>query len=267
MAEELNSSKVGLQHTHRQVSAWYLAGAVAVFAVITLLIGQVHRHRTRATNGNLLDGDQRISLTGSSLVGDGELPPEYRAELAETLRSGSLNPAKVVPAKPSGNSVQAAVREPAFKLLTPVNATIVSDQPLLDWEDLDDAVEYKVSVYDASGHLVAESPQLAASAWRPVDPLERGETYHWVVSARLNDREVRVPSEGQPEAVFRIASQSVADQLLLAQAQYPDHHLLLATLFARAGDTQSANRELDLAEEQDAGHPLIARLRASLRSH
>jgi hypothetical protein len=76
---------------------------------------------------------------------------------------------------------------------------------------------------------------------------------------------VRVPADGAPAATFRVASQDVADHLLLAQAQYPDHHLLLATMFARAGDTQAASRELDLADEQDGGHPLLAKLRASLR--
>lgn len=265
MVEEPQQSKGGMERVPRYVSAWYFAGAVLVFAVTTLLIHQVHRHRTKASDGCLMDGDERVTLRGGALVGDTELPAEYRAELAETLRSGVLYRPAV--AKPAGDAVKAAVRKPdaAFKLLTPVNVTIVSDQPLLDWEDLDDVEQYKVSIYDAAGHLVEESPQLSASAWRPVNPLERGQTYHWVVDARLGDRDVRVPGAGQAAATFVVAPQSVADQLLLAQAKYPDHHLLLATLFARAGDTQAARRELDLAEEQDGGHPMLARLKASLR--
>lgn len=252
----------------RHVSAWYVGLAVLVFAGSALLINQVHRHRTKATNGCLMDGDERISLKDGALVGDSELPPDYRAALADTLRTGSLMAAPLAasPKAAANDVVHAAARqnEPTFKLLTPVNATIVTDQPLLDWEDLDDVQEYRVSVYDAANHLVTESPQLSASAWRPSEPFERGQTYHWVVTARLGDREVRVPAEGQPAATFRVTPQTVADQLLLAQAQYPEHHLLLATLFARVGDTQAAKRELDLAEEQDPGHPMVGKLRGSL---
>lgn len=248
----------------RSVSGWYVAVAVAVFAFSAVLIHQVHRHRTKASDGCLMDGDQRIALNRDTLSGDSELPAEYRTALVETLRTGSLYGSVPTAAAPSSKGTPHG-GEAAFRLLAPTNGISVSDQPLLDWEDLDDAEQYKVSVYDAKDHLVEESPLLAASAWRPSVPLDRGQTYHWVVRARLSDREVRVPAEGAPLATFVIAPQAVADKLLLAQAKYADHHLLLATLFARAGDTQAASRELDLADEQDAGHPLLAKLRTSLR--
>jgi hypothetical protein len=125
--------------------------------------------------------------------------------------------------------------------MSPVDVVVASTSPLLTWRGQQG--RYVVSVYD-SLERVAQSPALESAEWQVSPPLTRGKTYAWQVEVRRGSSIELLPAPPLPPALFRVLDERASSDLAEAQRRFPDDHLLLGVLEARAGMQQEALADL-----------------------
>jgi len=141
-------------------------------------------------------------------------------------------------------------------------ATAIEDvRPAFTWTAREGA-DYTVTLRRAGdGTVVERSSRLTKPRWHPGRSLERGATYAWQIDVVQGGERSILPAPPAPPAIFRVVSKREHEELEAARTAYPDDHLLLGLLYARAGIADAARRELDAAPD-----PLAARLAAQLPS-
>jgi hypothetical protein len=125
--------------------------------------------------------------------------------------------------------------------MSPVAAVVDSTTPLLTWRAKPG--RYVVSVYE-SLERVAQSPALQSAEWQISPPLMRGKTYAWQVEVRRGSSVELLPRPPAPAALFRVLDERSSADLTDARRRFPDDHLLLGVLEARAGMQQEALADL-----------------------
>jgi hypothetical protein len=192
------------------------------------------------------DGQGIVTLDAQgNLRGLELLPEKYRQEVKKVLETGQVSLSPVVAQLRGGPEIRMSGNndEPGFSLLSPVGIVVETSRPTFQWKKLSDAVEYDVSVYDARGEVVTRE-KVAGNEWRPATALARGQIYHWQVRAiTKDDREVKSPPVGQPDAKFSVLDQDRLNEIERAREAYPGSHLVLGTIYARAGFVNEARRE------------------------
>jgi hypothetical protein len=134
----------------------------------------------------------------------------------------------------------------AFALLSPIGTAVSSARPTFRWQNLAGATGYTVSVLDMDFNPVSKSPVLASTSWTVAEPLQRGRTYVWIVTAIKDGREVKSPVPPAPEARFKVLEKETADDILKSRRAYRDSHLLSGLVYAQAGLLDEAEREFEL---------------------
>lgn len=129
-------------------------------------------------------------------------------------------------------------------------ATAVDDvRPQFTWTAPAGA-RSSVTLRRATGNsVVARSPRLTTTRWQPDEPLERGTSYVWQVEVVNRGEAVFLPAPPAPPAIFRVISEREHEELASAQRAFPDDHLLLGLLHARAGIADAARRELESSRD------------------
>jgi hypothetical protein len=72
----------------------------------------------------------------------------------------------------------------------PEYSFIYETTPLLDWEDIDASLNYRIQICenaDFSGDIIAEADELFESEYQLIDPLENNQTYYWRIKILHND--------------------------------------------------------------------------------
>ncbi len=141
-----------------------------------------------------------------------------------------------------------------FDLISPVGTAVLDDRPVFRWQPLHGATSYVVSVFDEHFEKVAESPVLTGTDWRPAKPLPRGGMLNWQVAAKIAGVNVHSPAPPAGEARFEVASREVADHIEEMRRTHPGNPLLMAVLFARAGDLDDAQEALRAMDSDSAQH-------------
>ena len=127
-------------------------------------------------------------------------------------------------------------------LLRPAGVIIETTDPRFSWPAVAGA-QYQVAIY-AGDRTLAESPRLEQNEWTSPD-LQRGVTYTWDVRVYPpNGGESIVPAPPAPAARFRIVTDAQESDLESARARFPNDHLLLGLLYARAGIRDRSVEEL-----------------------
>jgi anti-sigma factor RsiW len=143
--------------------------------------------------------------------------------------------------------------------LSPAGVVVDTARPRFEWTPSPGA-RYIVSVA-AGDREVANSGKLAQASWTPPHPLARGTTYTWQVEVRSGASATILPAPPRPPALFRIVDEATANELADAARRFPDDHLLLGVLYARAGVQSRAAEEL-----AQAASPAAANIAASIRN-
>jgi len=246
--------------------SWIWAAAAVVVTAVGLTIWW-QRHFAPVLSASLHDSGGTIGVDAwGGLHSSKAVPAAYTGLLANTLRSGRLEvagPAARFHRQPD-LLLGLAQGGAAVVLRSPVGEASVSDRPQFEWLPLNGAASYQVSVFDDDFRKVAQSPPLRTTLWEADPPLARGRTYTWVVDATAGGKTVRAPLPPAPEARFAVVSAEDAAALAQVRNFFPDGHLLLAALLARAGAITEARREVDALAADNPGSELVARLRASL---
>lgn len=144
----------------------------------------------------------------------------------------------------AGTLMGSGVEGVPFSLTSPVGKVIRSDRPGLRWRPLPGASVYTVTVLDSDLKVVAASPQLSTTEWKPPRALKRGRVYKWQVSALKDGQETLSPVPPAPEARFLIVEKAKDDELRRAEQAAVRSRLALGVLYARAGLLDEAEREL-----------------------
>jgi hypothetical protein len=150
-----------------------------------------------------------------------------------------------------------------FELQGPIGSAVFSDRPVFRWKPASGAARYVVAVFDENFEKVVESPAISATEWQPDRPLSRGRIYNWQVTTTIAGKTVHAPTPPAPEARFQVVSQETADRIETARRDHPANHVLLAVLYAKAGDVDDAGKELDQLAATDPS--TAALLRQSLK--
>lgn len=138
---------------------------------------------------------------------------------------------------------------PTFILIKPTQKIVLTPTPTFVWSALSGAKTYLVSIYDEQDKLVLSSKPLYVTTWKPDTPLARGKVYSWEVTANTDGKQITssvsaTKLDGKPlEARFKVLEQSKADEITEAKRRYPDFHLLLGIVQARAGLVDEAEVE------------------------
>lgn len=197
------------------------------------------------------DGGRQITLDEQGNLGGFERLPEGARQLIRSaLATQRLAPPSfIADLNPPPSTLLGAgdgSGQP-FRLLGPVGVVVESDRPTFSWRPLAGADTYVVTVTDEALDEVASSGPLRATAWRAPQPLGRGKTFAWQVTARLADgRTLNSPVLPAPPAKFRVLGRAQHEELRRARSAYPGSHLALGVLYARAGLSAEAAREFEI---------------------
>jgi hypothetical protein len=105
-----------------------------------------------------------------------------------------------------GEPVLRGPEKPPFALLAPVATVVLDDRPRFEWEAAPEAKSYEVAVADAQSGSVAVTGTSETTQWRADEPLSRGRTYSWQVTAHTAAGTSTVaPGPSAPEALFHVA--------------------------------------------------------------
>jgi hypothetical protein len=217
----------------------------------------------------LKDNDREIRLDqGGKLTGLEDLDESSqrmaRAALAgEALaKPNVLNDLSSPPIKLLGESPDESV----FQLVSPLGKVISEQRPILKWQSLSGATSYSVSVFDANFNRVTKSPTLLEPAWILPEPLKRGETYSWEVTATRDGREIKAPVAPAPRAQFRVLEGDKLNALTRLKRQRPASHLALGLAYARFGLVPEAEGEFRQLLKQNPESALAKKLLRTVQS-
>jgi len=146
-----------------------------------------------------------------------------------------------------------------FALTAPVGTATASDRPRFDWQPLEGAREYIVSVYDEQSNLIVSSPAITETTWVPAQPLPRGRTYVWQVAASRGESTITVPVAPAPPARFHVVDAHAAEVIAQMKAEHPEAHLVLGILSMNAGLRDEAVQQLRQIPSTDPGFDLASR--------
>lgn len=218
----------------------------------------------------LYDGAQVVRLNSrGDLTGLISVPPKYRRLIAAALNKQEIpRPAALSeltgssgvlldPTSPSG---------PSFKLLSPQREVIVSDRPTFKWQPLSGATSQRVQVTDSDFHLAAQSKELSptVSEWTVENPLPRGSTYLWVVTATKGGEEITAPGPAEVEFKFKVLGE---DKMLeLGRIKGSGSHLALGVFYAHEGLVEAAEREFQILARQNPNSGTTRKLLKDIHS-
>lgn len=180
------------------------------------------------------------------------LPPELAALKQDALRTGTVEAPAAIRDLWSSGDVLRGKSEPTdpVVLTGPVNTATLTPAPTLRWQAIPGAAWYQVSVFDSKFEPKATSGRLTANEWTPSRPLAPGQVYVWQVTAFVHGESVTGPRPPNPEARFLVLPDPESARLRAIAARYPNDHLLLAVLYAKAGASEAARAELCLTDAQ-----------------
>jgi hypothetical protein len=192
------------------------------------------------------DGGRRVTLDSTGrLEGLPPLSTEVQDAVRAALDHGRVDTAPVLAGLIGARgTLLGPAAGTVFSLSSPLGTLVEDDRPTLRWQALPGADGYSVAVFDSDFRAVDRSPRLRGTEWRVPQPLARGATYSWQVTATKDGKEVLAPDAASAEARFRVLSVAEAEGLAQARREYAGSHLVLGILYARAGLLDDAEREL-----------------------
>ena len=202
----------------------------------------------------------------AEVAGNGALPPDYAAIVEQAQRSGQLEIGGIAASLGRKQEVLLgpAAGENRFALNHPIAEGVLTDRPQFSWQAFRGAATYRVEVYDEAFRKVGESGDLTSTTWTPSQPLPGGHVYSWTVTAHAGSNDIREPVPPSPEAKFAVLPPDEVKRLSDARRRFPNAHLLLAALYARAGVLEEARAELKTLGSADPGSTLVPQLEKSL---
>lgn len=144
-------------------------------------------------------------------------------------------------------TLRGTTSESKLRLETPLATVVLDPRPNFRWTAASGANEYTVAVADRETGAGAVTGSTRSTSWRPDEPLARGRTYTWQVTAHVGDDRFTVPRPEDAEALFHVAAEATALEI---EALPAGHHLERGLALAERGALDDAERELRRAAEE-----------------
>jgi predicted anti-sigma-YlaC factor YlaD len=224
--------------------------------------GEPEIHVRLKDGGGFVTMDTEGTLRGLEL-----LPEQYRQAVKQVLETGQAPLPPVIAQLRSSpeTTMTGNTDEPVFRLLRPIGIVVQTTRPMFRWTKFSEARDYEVSVSDVLGGVI-ERATVSGTDWRPATPLARGRIYRWQVRAMTRDgREVKSPLIGQPDAKFSVLDQNKSNELERARKAYSNSHLVVGTIYAKAGLINEAKREFRALLDANPESQISRRILGSLR--
>src|SRR5262249_17154282 len=141
-----------------------------------------------------------------------------------------------------------------------------TDRPTFQWQKLEGASNYTISVFDTSFNKITDSGSLQTITWHCNVSLKSGVTYLWQVTAVKDGKEITSPVVPEPEAKFRVLSRSASAELAQIKEQSGDSHLIMGTFYVRNGLLDDAEREFQALVTANPDSVVAKKLLANVRS-
>jgi hypothetical protein len=202
------------------------------------------------------------------LEGLQELPPDLRDSVERTLATRRLHasPALTGWLTGAGDLRSGSDMQSTFAPLEPTDVVIETDRPTFRWRALEDARDYVVTIFDAMLRKVASSGPVSVTEWTIPNPLARGVTYSWQISAVKDGQTVVTPKPPLPEARFRILDQPAFAALAKLKKSVGSSHLALGVFYWKHGLLAESEREFQALAKANPNSPAATELLASIRS-
>ena len=213
--------------------------------------------------------DATVKIDGQGNVeGLAALPSAFQQAIRNALDTGQVKtPPSISSLTGKAGVLMGGGKEGvAFALNSPVGTAVSSARPTLRWQSLPGASGYTVTVLDLDFNPISKSPVLASTSWTMAEPLERGRTYVWVVTAIKDGQEVKSPVAPAPEARFKILEKETANEVLKNRQDYGDSHLISGLVSAQAGLLDEAEREFDLLVRANPKSAVARKLLRNVKS-
>lgn len=145
-------------------------------------------------------------------------------------------------------------------LTSPVGVVLREQRPSFKWTGPTAADSYEVVVRDLSTDEVAASTKepIRTMNWTPNEPLKRGHSYGWIVSASVEGNRMRIPSSGM--GMFKILDESGDNKLQKVEAQAPRSRLVRGITLYRLGLVDEAQREFEQLKDANPDSQLVRAL-------
>jgi hypothetical protein len=184
---------------------------------------------------------------------------QINTEIAQIVNDGKLTAPRAIRALQDEGPRQLAGNAPAndsFKLQRPVWTAVDTTTPLFQWTSRSKATGYLVNVVvdDGNNRQVAKSGVIPASGdessvyqWRlPEDnPLRRGETYRWYITALTSDNGGHSAAVDQPAVKFSVLSGGESENLAGLKTKAGGSQFVAGLLDLQAGLLDDAERKFD----------------------
>jgi hypothetical protein len=215
------------------------------------------------------DGGRRITLDKQGQVkGLEALSPSDQRAVKEALTSQRVDrsPALAELRGRAETFLGESGEGSAFALSGPVGVVVATDRPTFRWRALGGASSYVVTVYDSGLNELAASPPLSGTQWKASSALSRGGVYIWQVTATKDEQKIVSPVAPAPEAKFKVLGHAELAELERARRKHPNSHLLLGTLYARAGLLDDAAREFQALLKANPSSAVARKLLRSVKA-
>lgn len=250
------------------------AGALAVVAAASFGVWRLSQSEpdTNPAIATATPPQKTISPTpptnfspGSANAGSGETlrpTPEQLSDLAWALPGDrlKLNAAlrnRALEIRPDIAQTRAQAtylgesKEQEFALQTPTGVAVREVRPLLKWQPLKGAVNYKIRLVDKTESKTFPDAFTENTEWRPVAELQRGHRYVWhAIAISKEGSETYGRWMNRTFGDFFVLTDEQLHQIESAEKHYrssqqPLASIALAMNYAKAGLVDDAERELD----------------------
>lgn len=184
---------------------------------------------------------------------------DWNTAVADAVRNGNIAAPNVLRSIRTKPDVLRGATEVVDAKLAPAGVVLDETTPHFTWTAFKNA-QYLVDVYEGET-AAASSGVITSNDWTPQQPLRRGATYTWQIEIRRSGKSIIVPAPPLPEARFHILDAKTSVDLADARRRFPNDHLLLGVLAARAGLQTVAEDEL-----RASSSPAAPRILESIRN-
>ena len=220
----------------------------------------------------LRDGDRSVLLKANGrLRGLSGVPPELMPLIAAAMRDGKVQiPESIRALAGNRETLAGAPNESSeFEARSPIATAVRERMPRFHWRALPGATHYRIRVVDwNSGNVVmtgqSDGPR---TEWTPAEALEAGKTYQWQVEAlRENNVIARSPKPPEPEARFKILSDSERLKVETTGRSVGKSHLALAVAEADAGLLDDAIEQLRILAKENPNSQIPTKLLTQIKT-
>ena len=250
-----------------------IAGLVISAAVLFLVIRPAQREGGSAPTVpivvSLTDSGRIISLDAKgALKGLEGASPALATLVNAALRTGEI-PLPTENRLSSGRELLLgnSTGQTLLQGFTPAGSVVPATSPHFSWTAPPGSSHFVVAVYTTDFNPIIHSPDLSAPEWVCTATLTPGTTYIWTVSATVNGSRVTAPRSPEPEARFRLATASEAAEWAAVQNLKPGSDLAQALTALRLSMFPEADAALTRLERENAGVPIVAKIRETLSAH